>query len=552
MPRFVWHLIQLIFVMSGLAMTLTATLRGTALAGIIGLALSFVLYCWLIFYKNILEETIRKFSPLSALAALPYAAAATKIFMGYFYFRFEKLSEEAVSFLMDRFSLEAARLSAMVPHAKTVITVLTGIALWMVAYHMICAVRLIIVPLIRSLNGAEIALLLTGAAISMALIFIVYSHTNLFFLPARDGVTVKYDAVFTTDTGILMETNAFVNVNAGENDLRHPLFGLFSMPFGIMASWITFCFRGHELAYVLSLSFMQVMALLLSMVMASRIANLRHLDQIGFLLLYFISFPSLLFLLTIEQYIIALFWLMLYLYSLFQYKANEGGVRELCFAGAAGALLTSGFFIVFSPGKGGVKQALLTLLRTGFTFAAFVVAFGQAPMFADAVEAIKKLSRFAEFTLPLEDKLRMYLAFVADCLFAPGAGISDAYAHISYQLPIAEGYNPVGIAILALALIGFLLNIKNKFCILSFSWVLFSYCLLGLAGWGAAENGMILYSLYFSWALLALIFAGLTKAMAKHPFIRFAIAAAIFVVTAALNIRELREMIHFGLFYYPM
>ncbi|MCL1805644.1 MAG: hypothetical protein FWG28_06570 [Clostridiales bacterium] len=551
MPKPLWNLIRWIFILSGTVMTITATLRGSAAAGLAGVALSFAFYCWLFLYKGVLDGAVRAFSPVCGITALPFAAAAARIYMGYFYFRFEKLSEGAVGLLARVFPAAAGTARAMIPHAKTLMTVMTGIALWLVFYWMANGLRIYAPPFIRSLNGTEIALLVTGVVVSMALIFIVYSRTNLFYLPARDGHIVLYDAVFTSDSGILMETNAFANLNAGENDLRHPLFGLFSMPVGIVASWIAYCFRSHELAYVLSLSFLQVLALLLAMVLVSRLAGLRHLDQIAFLLLYYISFPSMLFLLTIEQYIMALFWLMLYLYAVTAGKGASGPWLGICFAGASGSLLTSGFFIFFSPREGGWKQGLLTILKTGLAFCAFVAAFGQLPLFTGAVPALRRLSRFAAAGLPFMEKLQLYLKFVADCLLAPGGAASHAYAHASYQLPAPEGLSRVGIALLVLALAGFALNYKNKFCLMSLSWVLFSFCLLCLAGWGAEENGMILYSLYFSWAFLALIFAGLTKALAKHPFIRFGLAAAAFLVVAAVNIQELRELIRFGFFYYP-
>lgn len=551
LPKFLWNLIRWIFILSGVVMTLTATLRGSAAAGLIGLALSFIFYCWLFLYRNILDDIIRKFSPLCGLIALPYAAAAARIFMGYFYFRFEKLSSAALSFLADNFGADAAAWGASLPYIKTGMTVLTGIALWVAVYWLANGIRLHALPFIRSLNGTEIALLVTGLVVSMALIYIVYGRTNLFYLPAQNGGIVKYDAVFTSDTGVLMETKVFVNINAAENDLRHPLFGLFAMPVGITASWIAYCFPGRELAYVYALSFLQVLTLLVSMVMASRLAGLRHLDQIGFLLVYFISFPVLLFLLTIEQYIVAVFWLMLYLYSVFNGDGKDGGLREICFAGAAGTLLTSGFFILFSPAKGGLKRYLINLLKAGLAFIACIAAFGQLPVLIGAAQTLRNLSRFASAGMPFMDKLQQYLAFVSNCLFAPVAGISHIFEHISWQLLPADGMNRIGIALLVLALIGFLLNIKNKFCVLSFSWILFSFCLLGLAGWGAAENGMILYTLYFSWALLALIYAGLTKGLAKHPLIRFGIAAALFLAVAAVNIRELRELVRFGFFYYP-
>ena len=40
----------------------------------------------------------------------------------------------------------------------------------------------------------------------------------------------------------------------------------------------------------------------------------------------------------------------------------------------------------------------------------------------------------------------------------------------------------------------------SKIC---FAWVLFSVVLLAIVGYGASENGFILYSYYFSWAFIS-------------------------------------------------
>ena len=551
MPKPVWTLIRWVFVLSGAALTLTATLRGSALAGLAGVAVSAVVCGWLVFRTKILEETVRGFSVLNGLIALPYAAAAARIFMAYFYFRFEKLSDTAFVFLSARSGAGAELFIRMLPGLKTALTVFIGLALWLAAYWMIGGIRRRGLPFLRGLNGTEIAFILAGAAVSMALIFIVYTRTNLFYLPLQDGQIVNYDAVFTADSGVLTQTNVFVNINAAENDLRHPLFGLFAMPLGITASWIAFLFKSQPLAYPLALAFLQALALLFSMIMVSRLAGAGHVDQIFFLLLYFISYPSLLFILTVEQYIVALFWLSLCLYFLCRPGPDGDGWREISYSGAAGTLLTSGFFILFSPGGKGLKGYALSVLRSGLGFLAFAAVFGQLPQFVNAVQTVKNLSRFAGYGLPFGEKLCQYLTFIPACLIAPAAGISRAGAYISYQMLPVEDPGWIGVILLALASAGFLLNLRSKFCRVCFSWLLFSFCLLALAGWGSLENGMILYTLYFSWALLSLIYAGLQKALAKHTAVRLSLVSLGLLAVAAFNIRGLRELIGFGISYYP-
>jgi hypothetical protein len=552
MPNPLWIAIQWVFILSGVSMTLAATLRGGAVAGAVGLCAALVVYCWIVFREKILENIFKEFSPFCGLIAIAFAASAARIFMGYFYFRYEKLSAIAIGFLSGRLEVDEASLGTVFLEAKLPMTIFMALSLWVAAYWLVNGFRIHALPFLRSLAGSEIAFLLSGMLISAALIYFISGRTELFLIPAQNGQTVLYDAVYTADTGVLLETDVFVNINAGENDLRHPLFGLFAMPFGIIASWITFLFNGQLQVYATVIAFEMILLLLFSLIMASRLLRLKDLDKNCFFVICFFSYPVLLYILTIEQYSIALFWLMLYLSSVCGDRAPEKGWHAICYAGAAGSLLTSGFFLPFSIGKGGLKRSILTIFQSLITFLAFVTAFGQLPILWDSVESVNRLSRFAGGNLLFEEKLWQYLDFVSHCLVAPAASASHVHSYISFQILPPEELNRIGIALLVLAVIGYLLNFRDRYCILCFCWMLFSFALLVIVGWGASENGMILYTLYFSWALLSLIFAGVKKLLANHPIVRLSIFLAAFVVMAAVNIRGLRELILFGIEYYPI
>ena len=159
--------------------------------------------------------------------------------------------------------------------------------------------------------------------------------------------------------------------------------------------------------------------------------------------------------------------------------------------------------------------------------------------------------------MALEEKIGQYLSFLSNCFTAPAASASYGLDYLgsgytSYQLLPVDDLSRIGIVLAGLAFVGFLLNVKDRYCILCFTWLLFSFGLLGIYGWGASENGMILYTLYFSWALLSLLYAGFRKVLRKHPIIRLSLAGIAFVAMAAVNIRGLRDLILFGINYYPL
>ncbi|MCL2121953.1 MAG: hypothetical protein FWH28_06860 [Clostridiales bacterium] len=551
MPHSLWILIQWFLILSGVTMTMTTTLRGSAAEGIACVLLSLVVYIWLAFRKELLERIVSDFSIPCGLIALAFAIDAAGKFMDFFYFRFDKLAQMLSAFLSDGLSMDAEAIIAFIGLAKVVISCITGMVLCFAAYLLCDWVRRFVLPIIRGLTGMEIAYWASTVVLSIVFIFFVYHYTDLFYYPSVDGQVVLYDAVFSTETGVLMQTDVFVNINATENDLFRPLFGLYSMPFGIAASWIASLFGGELTAYALALAGMQVAALSFSIILLSRLLELRDIDQFCFLMLYFISYPALLFVLNIEHLVFGQFWLSLYLYSICRKEPDQEAWTEVSFSAAAGTSLGSGFFLLFSLEKGGLKHNGRILYRSMLTFLAFMISFGQLPILTSAGEALKALFLSAGTDIPWQDKLWRYLAFIHNCLLSPAVETVSAYAYTSYQQQYAAGPDRIGILLLAFALLGFIVNRRKKYSLICLSWLLLSFLLLGLTGWNAQDSNTILYSFSFSWALLSLLYMGFSRVLAKWPLLRLLIATAAFFVMAAINIKGIRELILFGATHYP-
>ena len=145
-----------------------------------------------------------------------------------------------------------------------------------------------------------------------------------------------------------------------------------------------------------------------------------------------------------------------------------------------------------------------------------------------------------------------YLRFLRGCLLAPEIEVSFTGGYASLIQSEARGFSRVGFILLILALFGFLLNIKDKFSFLCLYWLTLSYFLLypvsrGLAGYSDATA----FSIPVSWAMFSLIFMGARKALSRLMFVRPVIISVAFFFLAATNLRALRELILFGLKYYP-
>ena len=184
-------------------------------------------------------------------------------------------------------------------------------------------------------------------------------------------------------------------------------------------------------------------------------------------------------------------------------------------------------------------------------FIIIFIIFGQLPQVFCFVEKIQDLLNFSGEKILFNDRLAQYLAFIKSIFIAPQSSFILDKATIlpAYRVMDVYGYSFVGIGILVLCLISLFLNRKNKMAIISSVWILFSFILLCVVGWGTAENGLILYSLYFSWAFIILLYLLVDKIIKNKKF-KFGIIISVCICLCIINIPEYLNLINFGLQYY--
>lgn len=110
--------------------------------------------------------------------------------------------------------------------------------------------------------------------------------------------------------------------------------------------------------------------------------------------------------------------------------------------------------------------------------------------------------------------------------------------------------NIMGIIITFLIILGFILNRKDNFSQIAFVWCIFSFILLFLIGWGTSENGLILYTFYFSWAFICLIFKLIEKLLHKHKKIKATIYSMGILSMLLINFYGIYQTILFGIQYF--
>ena len=529
--------LKLFFALSGAAMTLLLSQGGSLLFIGAGVFLSLVVCLVLAFRFDLPQTALASKSPLALICGAVLAFSVALFYRPVFAATAE---EVIVPFLeASPLSFLAGAASAALP----VLVCLCALFALFVWFYLFCdwAVRFARRWLAGSCR-AERLFVLIGTALAIVAITLAYNSTSAFY-----GAK-PYDVVYTTDSGNLISTNAYLFVNAYENDIRQPMFAVFSMPFSAVAMLLSKLLFFVPHAYALALASLQALLMLFCFTLLARVLKLQGADRLVFLLLLAVSYPTLLFALAFEQYAFSVFWVIVLLYA-WQEKEEP---RTMLFVAASGSLLTSGAFFPLLFDEKNAPKRLRALVSAGLSFLAVFILFGRVPLLNRAVETARDISSFAG-GVGFAARALQYLSFVSACFARPAAGIDlAAYAHASYQMHAATSINWPGFTLLLLAAVSAVLYRKDARMRVFSLWAGFSLVLLFLIGWGASENGMVLYTLYFFWAFAALLYMLFQRVLSRRPKLRAGLAALAVAALACVNTLGIIDLIRFGMRYYPI
>ncbi len=398
---------------------------------------------------------------------------------------------------------------------------------------------------VKSLEKKEINYLIIVGILSLLLVTFTFTFSTAFLNTTYEDRAIT-DVIYTSDNGTIYGTDAWFNIPHPENDIRQPLFGIFSLPFSIPAhitSELIF-FVPKDACYGVVLSVIQFLLLALTTIMLARILKLKDYQKKYFYAFFSLSFPYIIFGLLIEQYVVALFYLIL---TIYEYDKLKG--INYSYLGSVSTLITSG--IIF-PLITKFKDLKTTIKNYKDCFIYFIVVLVLGGQFSQILTINEKMTYFmSDFAgkQSLPEKFCKYTTFVESIFKITPGHIEKFLNYDAYRLPIPETISIIGIVILALVVLSFILNRKEKMAWISILWIIFSIIILCIVGWGTVENGLILYSLYFAWAFYLLIYL-LIKKLIPNKKLFSSIMIILIVVMFIYNSKEILNILDFALTYY--
>lgn len=385
------------------------------------------------------------------------------------------------------------------------------------------------------------------AIVSLAMVLSFYS--SVFYKPTLPtGEIVIYDVLYTADTGAIED---FLGTNRKPHKI---LYGIFATPLFLpsyaLSKLFFFAPRIHVFLIYATLAFL----LLTSVILLSRCLQLRFATKSLFLITSSVSYPFLFFALTWEHYIVYTFWLILFIYTFLYKSKHQEYALDYLFAAASGSLLTSGFLFPLIFRGTSLYSRMKDLIGFLVIFSCIIIIFGQLNKVLAIIELLEYYLRFSGSKLSFYERFVQFSNFPYFCFFNPNAMIvlfQRDMDFMSWQLTKPATLNTGGLLILGIAFGGFLFNLEKKFARICTAWVVFSVFLFCVIGWGTAENGLILYSLYFSWAYISLAFLAIEKIFSRWSKVRYGIYATLILALAVVNIPGIFHLVQFGIEYYP-
>ncbi len=377
----------------------------------------------------------------------------------------------------------------------------------------------------------------------------------------------KFDIVYTTDTALIYLENTYSNINSSHNDLKQPLFGIFSLPFNIVPKLVSMILPKIPNLNAMLVAIVQGIMIIIAFTLLARMLKLNGISKTIFLLFITFSYSTLLFVINLEQYVIPVFYLILFIYLVILDKKD----KDLAYIAATGSILTSG---IFFPLLGKRKNFSKSIKNIFFTFLKCMTIFIVSAKIIYILPGIledKAKNNIEQFVgdgqVTINDKWNMYTNFVCNTMYYTETTIKDKFyctppiqiddeniLAISKTKRILQANttktNVVGILMITLVIISCFLNRKDKFSIITSFWCIFSFILIFVFGWGVKEDGLILYTFYFSWAFICSIFKLFEKMLYKHKKLKYILGTTILLPTIAINLYGMYQTISFGIQYF--
>ncbi|MCH5342468.1 MAG: hypothetical protein J1E64_00405 [Acetatifactor sp.] len=323
-------------------------------------------------------------------------------------------------------------------------------------------------------------------------LIIVYAHlkTSAFdyarWINANGEIeSVPYDAILDCDSPyVINAVYNFVNV------FRHPFWSYVSLPGYSLAGIVSLFFTRSDSVSMLFVSFLQMVMLGVSGICVSRLTKSRLT-----LLIWYTSYPVILYSVVIERHTWMTFWNVIAVYLSYEMSEKNDDWFPIYQAGGAnliGVTITPAI-IKFNN----IKEFLIKSIKLAFGFLFVIVLTGNLTGLVRVRDEIIDNERFVDHTNIL-DNIRRFTVAVRSCFGGVKIRIGN---HESWYNE--AGFSLLGLLCIIVAIIAFLYLRNSRYARVCAYWMGVSIILFPLIGFACYDYSM--HMILFSWAYISLI-----------------------------------------------
>ena len=349
------------------------------------------------------------------------------------------------------------------------------------------------------------------AAVFVALL-VTYMQTsifsNCFYINPKGDITYRaVDTLLDTDSPYVLHNMMDIrDVNA-----RHIIYKILQLPITIPATLLSLLFAARDQAFALMMCLTASMELLLTALMAARLAKERFL-----LPLLLCSYPYLLYSMVYERNQLAVLLLLVTVtLNLGDNRDSYGELGKLASVGAAAGVTTTSALIGLFVLR---EKSVRVYLQKGLTMIALLIGMvlmaGKAKLFLSLDFAYESFMAHSNTVISFGSRLLHYTESVRSMLFPSHVYVESVVEYGATQIQAVFNtvnrmdfyLSIIGIAVIILALIGFFVHRKNTFAKACLGWCgchVLIFPVLGFSG-----TTYLLHAVMFSWAYLSLAYKG--------------------------------------------
>ena len=362
------------------------------------------------------------------------------------------------------------------------------------------------------------------AIILMVVVLVVYLVQSSWYL--------QYDNVYSIDSGWCYEN---IYPNLSYYDIRHPLLSELTFPIWAVIRCILQIVAPQNLVTELTGIFIQwinIWMLLLVGIMMRKMTN-----DIMVFYLYMCSFPTILYVFSLEKYQLCVFLLVSYVYSKFRTQSESRGLLIL----TAGVMPTNafiGFIELFE--KNSIKEKIKNIAHIIISGLLVIVCFGRAQLINPIYtynEILEMHTSFGTGSLSIFQRFIAVINLIESSFVALTSSVNDE--QYLWQ-SITEEITLLAVVLIVFLILGSFIGRKEKFYRVCIVWLLFAFILFVGLNW--APHECPLFAVIFSWAIIPLFAKGLDYVVEKMRINKILIYALILVVMLSVNITAIIDI----------